>query len=294
MKALLLIVAILAAACGGQNAQVATPALSAPPTPSAPPKPDRPDLLLATTTSTQDSGLLDVLVPDFEKKTGYKVKTSAVGTGAALAIGARGDADVVLVHAPSVEIDYLNGGNGDRRLLVMHNDFILIGPPSDPARIKGKNVLEALRGIALARSPFISRGDNSGTDIFEKGLWKQTGLTPEKPWYVEAATGMGQTLTIASEKRAYTISDRGTYLARRSDLALEIEVEKDPPLTNVYHVITVSSTRFPRVNRAGADAFADYLVAPETQALIGRFGVDKYGQPLFFPDAGKREEDVVR
>ena len=287
MRILLTCVAVLAAACGGQPAATA-------PSSSAPPKPARPELLLATTTSTQDSGLLDVLIPDFEKKTGYKVKTSAVGTGAALAIGARGDADVVLVHAPSAEIDYMNGGNGDRRLLVMHNDFILIGPPSDPARIKGKNVLDALKGIASAQSPFISRGDNSGTDIFERGLWKQIGIAPQKPWYVEAATGMGQTLTIASEKRAYTISDRGTYLARRSDLALEIDVEKDPPLTNVYHVITVSPTKFPKVNKAGADAFADYLVSPETQKLIASFGVDKYGQPLFFPDAGKREEDVGR
>jgi tungstate transport system substrate-binding protein len=289
MKSLLCALVILAAACGGQAPQAAAPASSA-----APPKPERPELLLATTTSTQDSGLLDVLVPDFEKKTGYKVKTSAVGTGAALAIGARGDADVVLVHAPSAELDYMNAGNGDRRLLVMHNDFILIGPPADPARVKGRNVLDALKAIAGAQAAFISRGDNSGTDIFEKGLWKQIAITPQKPWYVEAATGMGQTLTIASEKRAYTISDRSTYLARRSDLALEIEVEKDPPLTNVYHVITVNASRFPRINKAAADAFADYLVSKETQDLIAKFGVDKYGQPLFFPDAGKREEDVGR
>ena len=282
-------IATLAAACGGQ-----APAAQAPAPSSAAPKPDRPDLLLATTTSTQDSGLLDVLIPDFEKRTGYKVKTSAVGTGAALAIGARGDADVVLVHAPSAELDYMKAGNGDRRLLVMHNDFIVIGPPSDPARIKGLRVSEALKAIANAQATFISRGDNSGTDILEKALWKQIAISPQRPWYVEAATGMGQTLTIASEKRAYTISDRATYLARRSEIALDILVEKDPPLINVYHVITVNATRFPRVNRAGADAFADYLVAPQTQKLIAGFGVDKYGQALFFPDAGKNEEDVGR
>ena len=282
-------IATLAAACGGQ-----APAAQAPAPSSAAPKPDRPDLLLATTTSTQDSGLLDVLIPDFEKRTGYKVKTSAVGTGAALAIGARGDADVVLVHAPSAELDYMKAGNGDRRLLVMHNDFIVIGPLSDPARVKGLRVSEALKAIANAQATFISRGDNSGTDILEKALWKQIAISPQRPWYVEAATGMGQTLTIASEKRAYTISDRATFLARRSEIALDILVEKDPPLINVYHVITVNATRFPRVNRAGADAFADYLVAPQTQKLIAGFGVDKYGQPLFFPDAGKNEEDVGR
>src|SRR5262249_17352002 len=146
-------------------------------------------------------GLLDVLIPDFEKRTGYKVKTNAVGTGAALALGAKGDADVVLVHAPSAELDYMNGGNGDRRLLVMHNDFIVVGPPADPAKLKGLRVLDALRTIASTGTSFISRGDNSGTDILEKALWKQLGVTPQKPWYVEAATGMGQTLTIASEKK---------------------------------------------------------------------------------------------
>lgn len=279
-------IAIAAVACGGQPATVSAP------TASAPRQPARPELLLATTTSTQDSGLLDVLIPDFEKKTGYKVKTTAVGTGAALALGAKGDADVLLVHAPSAELDYMTGGSGDRRLLVMHNDFILIGPPADPAQIRGKKLPDALRAIASAQAPFISRGDNSGTDILEKSLWKQVGITPQKPWYVEAATGMGQTLTIASEKRAYTVSDRATYLARRSDVALDILVDKDPPLINIYHVITVNAARFPRVNRAGADAFADYMVAKDTQDLIAKVGVDKFGQPLFFPDAGKREEDV--
>jgi tungstate transport system substrate-binding protein len=289
MRSLLAATLVLAtvAACGGQP-----PASRA--TVSAPPRPERPELLLATTTSTQDSGLLDALIPDFERRTGYKVKTTAVGTGAALALGAKGDADIVLVHAPSAESDYMKAGNGDRRLLVMHNDFIVLGPPSDPAHARGLKVGDALRAIADAKASFISRGDNSGTDILEKSLWKQIAVTPQRPWYVEAATGMGQTLTIASEKRAYTISDRGTYLSRRSDLALDILVEKDPPLINVYHVITVNATKFPRVNRAGADAFADYLVSTEAQDLIGKFGVDRYGQPLFFPDAGKKEEDLTR
>jgi tungstate transport system substrate-binding protein len=281
--ALLATLAVILSACGGAFG----PAPSATRTPPA-----NPNLLLATTTSTQDSGLLDTLVPDFERKTGYSVKTSAVGTGQALAIGERGDADVVLVHAPSLELAFMAKGAGTRRLLVFHNDFILVGPEDDPAHAAGKSAFDALRAIAASRQPFISRGDNSGTDVLEKSLWRQIAVTPERPWYVEAGVGMGQTLTVASEKRAYTITDRGTYLSRRGALRLAIVVDKDPPLLNLYHVITVNADRFPRVNRAGADAFADYLVSPEAQALVASFGVDKFGQPLFFPDAGKRDEDV--
>jgi tungstate transport system substrate-binding protein len=257
------------------------------PTPTAAPSPARPDLLLSTTTSTQDSGLLDVLIPDFEKKTGYKVKTNAVGTGAALAIGARGDADVVLVHAASLEKKFMDDGSGERRLFVMHNDFIIVGPPSDPAKIKGKGSLDALKAIAAAQATFISRGDNSGTDVLEKALWKQAAITPVKPWYVESGTGMGQTLQVASEKTGYVITDRGTFLSQKSHLTLGILSEGDPPLLNYYHVITVNPKKFPKVNNAGANAFADYLINPDTQKIIASFGVDKYGAPLFFPDAGK-------
>ena len=273
-----LMAGVLTAGCG---------AALVPAGPSTTPPPASRTILLATTTSTQDSGLLDVLVPDFQRKTGYQVKTSAVGTGAALAIGARGDADVVLVHAPSLEADFMKAGNGDRRLFVMHNDFIVVGPPSDPAKIKGQPVLDALRSVAAARAPFISRGDNSGTDVLEKSLWKQAGITPAKPWYIEAATGMGQTLQIASEKLAYTITDRATYLSQKAHLQLDVLNGGDPPLLNYYHVITVSPTKFPKVNSAGANAFADYLVHPDTQKLIASFGVEKFGQQLFFPDAGK-------
>lgn len=280
MRALLALV-LLIAAC--TRSGPGSPATKTPATPN---------LLLATTTSTQDSGLLDALVPDFSKRTGYTVKTSAVGTGQALAIAERGDADVVLVHAPSLELDFMAKGAGSRRLLVFHNDFLVVGPRDDPVRIKGKGVFDALRAIAAAQAMFISRGDNSGTDVLEKTLWKQLGIAPQRPWYVQAGVGMGQTLTIASEKRAYTITDRGTYLSRRDALQLAIVVDKDPPLLNVYHVITVNAERFPRVNRAGADAFADYLVSPEAQALVASFGVEKFGQPLFFPDAGKRDQDV--
>jgi tungstate transport system substrate-binding protein len=260
----------------------------------APPSstPPRTDVLLATTTSFQDSGLLDVLVADFQRRTPYRIRASAVGTGAALAIGARGDADAVFVHAPEQERAFMAGGNGERRLLVMHNDFVLLGPVDDPAHVKGRNALDALREIARGGATFISRGDNSGTDIFEKALWKRAGVQPAGAWYVEAATGMGQTLTIASEKRAYTISDRGTFLARRAQLQVAILVERDPPLINLYHVITVNPLKFPRVNSAGANAFADYLVTPETQRLIGAFGLAQLGEQLFVPDAGKNESDV--
>jgi len=279
--------ALLLAGCASVRGDAAPSSSATAAAASPSPSPARPDLLLATTTSTQDSGLLDVLIPDFEKKTGYKVKTSAVGTGAALAIGARGDADVVLVHAPSLEQDFMKQGNGERRLFVMHNDFIVVGPPSDPAKIKGKAILDALKTLAAAQASFISRGDNSGTDVLEKSLWKQAGITPAKPWYLEAATGMGQTLQIASEKNAYTITDRATYLSQKAHLQLDIVNGGDPPLLNYYHVITVNPTKFPKVNNAGANAFADYLIHPDTQKIIAAFGLDKYGQQLFFPDAGK-------
>src|SRR5712692_4186171 len=255
--------------------------------------PARRDVLLATTTSFQDSGLLDVLAADFEKRTGYHLRSTAVGTGAALAIGARGDADVVFVHAPEEELKFMDAGSGGRRVLVMHNDFVLVGPPGDPARIKGRDAITAFKTIAAAQATFISRGDNSGTDIFEQGLWRRAGISPSGAWYVQAATGMGQTLQIASEKNAYTLADRGTFLARRAGLRLEILVQRDPPLINVYHVITVNPQRYPKTNTAGANAFADYLVSPETQRLIGAFGVEKYGEQLFVPDAGKNESGLL-
>lgn len=293
MRLLAALALVLATACGG-GARSGAPGTTVPATPAATPvpSPDRPDVLLATTTSTQDSGLLDVIIPDFERRTGYRVKSTAVGTGAALAIGAKGDADVLFVHAIAAELEFMAAGNGDRRLLVMHNDFILVGPPSDPAKAKGLPALEGLRAIAAAQAPFISRGDKSGTDILEKSLLKQAQVTPAAPWYVESGTGMGQSLTVASEKKAYIITDRATFLARRGQLALEIVIEGGAPLLNPYHVITVSPARFPRVNREGASAFADYLVSPRGQELIAAFGRDRFGQPLFFADAGKRVEDL--
>ncbi len=251
---------------------------------------ERSAVILATTTSTQDSGLLDVLVPLFEKKTGFTVKTIAVGTGQSLALGHRGEADVVLVHAPKLELEYLAKGNLINRRLVMHNDFVLVGPPDDPAGIKRmKQAAEALKKIADRRSRFVSRGDNSGTHSAERSLWKAAGIMPTGSWYIESGQGMGATLSIAFDKGAYTLTDRATYLAFRKRLQLAILLEGDAPLLNVYHVLEVDPTRYPRVNAAGGKAFADFLVSGEAQAVIRTFGVEKYGEPLFFPDAGKRE-----
>lgn len=273
------------------------PVVSAAPSASAVPRTNDPKaVILATTTSTQDSGLLDVLVPMFEKQGGWQVKTVAVGTGAALALGARGEADVVLVHAPRAEKQWMAQGNSTERLLVMHNDFIIIGPPSDAAHVKGgKSALEALTQIAGEKASWISRDDNSGTDQLEKQLWKDAGLNPKgSAWYITSGQGMGATLTLADQKNAYTISDRATYLARKSTISSIIVVEGDKVLLNVYHVMPVNPAKFPNVklNVGGGKAFADFMVAPATQQVIGAFGKDKYGQALFFPDAGKDESTL--
>lgn len=257
-------------------------------------EPKQKNIILATTTSTQDSGLLDVLIPIFEKETGYFVKTIAVGSGQAMAMGQKGEADVLLVHSPDAEKKFMAEGNGVNRRLVMHNDFIIVGPPADPARIKGlKSSAEALKTIAKAGALFSSRGDNSGTHAKEKTLWKQTGISPAgQKWYQETGLGMGQTLSIAAEKKGYTLADRGTYLALKKNLGLDILVEGDAALLNIYHVIEINSAKWPKVNADGGKAFADFMVSKKTQGIIKTFGVDKFGSPLFFPDAGKKVEDL--
>lgn len=250
-------------------------------------------MILSTTTSTQDSGLLDVLVPAFERKTGYSVKTVSVGTGQALALAARGEADVVLVHAPALERKYVAEGKMSNRRLVMYNDFVIAGPEADPAKIKGeKSAVAALKKIAAAGARFVSRGDKSGTHILEQDLWKRAELAPAAPWYIESGQGMGATLGIANDRGAYVLTDRATLLAFARRVVLPIIVEGDRPLLNIYSVMEVNSANGPRVNAAGGKAFADFMVAPETQAIIKTFGVDKYGQPLFTPVAGKKEEDL--
>jgi len=250
-------------------------------------------VLLSTTTSTQDSGLLDVLVPMFEKQSGLSVKTISVGTGQALALAARGEADVTLAHAPGLEKKYVEDGKMSNRRLVMYNDFVLIGPTDDPAQIKGlPRAVDALKRIAESQSRFVSRGDKSGTHVLEQGLWKQAGLEPRGAWYIESGQGMGQTLGIANDRRAYTLTDRGTYLAFQKRVDLPILVEKDRLLLNIYSVMEVNPANGPRVNVAGGKAFAEFMLAPETQAVIKAFGVDKYGQPLFVPVAGKKDEEL--
>ncbi|MBI4705340.1 MAG: substrate-binding domain-containing protein [Deltaproteobacteria bacterium] len=246
----------------------------------------QPSIILATTTSTQDSGLLEVLLPRFRHSQGIEVKMVAVGTGEALAMGSRGDADVLLVHAPAKEAEFMARGDGSLRLAVMHNDFVLVGPAEDPAAVKGLDAVEALRRIAARASPFASRGDRSGTHQKELDLWKKAGLEVDKaPWRLVTGQGMGETLRVAAEKRAYTFADRGTYLALRATLDLVLLCEGGAALLNPYAVIVVSPSKFPRVHAREAEAFARWLVGPEAQKSIGELGVAKYGEPLFVPDA---------
>jgi tungstate transport system substrate-binding protein len=219
----------------------------------------------------------------------------AVGTGAALKMAEEGNADVLLVHAPSSEKALMDAGWGKDRFLVMHNDFIIVGPASDPAGIKGVEVVDAYKKIAATQSPFVTRGDDSGTHKAELALWKkaeldQTTFSPDV--YISSGQGMGATLTIASEKQAYTFTDRATYLANKDNLDLEILVEGDAALLNVYHVITVNPEKWPKANYDGATAFAKFMTDPATQKVIGEFGVEEFGQPLFFPDADKTDADL--
>jgi tungstate transport system substrate-binding protein len=266
----------------------------APATEAQPAAPANPNLILATTTSTQDSGLLDVLVPLFETESGYTVQTVAVGSGEAMKMGEEGNADVLLVHAPASEVTFMEGGFGRDRFLVMHNDFIIVGPASDPAGIKGQaSAVEAFKAIFTAGAPFITRGDDSGTHKKELALWKSAGQDPAgQAWYTDTGQGMGASMIVASEKAAYILTDRATYLANKDNYQLEILVEGDNSLLNVYHVITVNPDKWPKANYEGALAFANFMIAPATQEVIGKFGVDKFGLPLFFPDADKTDADL--
>jgi tungstate transport system substrate-binding protein len=244
--------------------------------------PDRGTLLLATTTSTRDSGLLDDLLPRFERRHGCTVKTIAVGSGEAIELGERGDADVLLVHSPEAERVFIEKGHGANRKAVMHNDFVLVGPPGDPAMVsRARDAPDALARIATAEAAFASRGDDSGTHAKELSLWEAARIEPDGPWYVETGQGMGETLTIAGQKEAYTLSDRGTFLATES-LDSELLFEGGDELLNPYHVIVVRGSD---VNRACAQAFSAWITAPSAQRAIGGFGVREYGEPLFVPDA---------
>jgi len=298
---LFLFSALMLSACG--PAVTTTPAttpvvteMSAPtqtniPTPTVP---ANPNLILATTTSTQDSGLLDGLVPAFEKLTGFTVQIVAVGSGQALKMGEQGNADVLLVHSPASEITFMDKGFGSDRHLVMHNDFILVGPATDPAGVKtAASAVEAFQKIAASGAQFISRGDQSGTNTKELALWKSANITlAGQAGYVETGQGMGATLTIASEKGAYTLTDRATFLANQVNYQLALLYEGDNALMNIYHVIVVNHDKWPSTNVDGAIVFANYITSPAGQAIIMTFGVDKYGQQLFYPDAGKTDAEL--
>jgi len=258
-----------------------------------PTKPKNPDLILATTTSTQDSGLLDELIPVFEQESGYRAKVIAVGTGKALTMGREGNADVLLVHAPTSEKEFMDGGYGEERFLIMHNDFVIVGPTGDPAGVRGmEDPIIALLKIAETEFVWISRGDDSGTNKKEKAFWEQTGITPKGEWFLESGQGMGATLQIASEKDAYTLTDRATFLFLYENLFSEILVEGHESLLNVYHVMTVNPEMWDNVNNEGAKALAAFLISNKTQDMIREYGVDKFDQPLFFPDADKTDADL--
>jgi tungstate transport system substrate-binding protein len=241
-----------------------------------------PSITLATTTSARDSGLLDALLPKFRAQSGIEVKVVAVGTGQALELGRRGDADVLLVHAPDAEKEFVAAGYGVGRRPLMHNDFVFVGPKEDPAGIADEtSAVAALRKIAQARVPFVSRGDDSGTHKKEKALWREAGLRPDGDWHLEAGAGMAATLRIANGKRAYTLADRGTFLAHRDRLDLIILCQGDPRLRNFYSVMLVNPARHPHVKAEAAERFIDFMTSPAIQKFIGQFGRERYGEPLF-------------
>lgn len=243
-------------------------------------------LILATTTSTQDSGLLDVLIPRFEKERGIEVKVIAVGTGAALRMAARGDADAILVHAPAAERPYVESGDLVDGRGVMHNDFVIVGPAEDPAGVRGLTIINDVMRAIAARGRFVSRGDDSGTHTEEMALWAAAGIDPRSlERREETGQGMGATLNVADQKGTYTLSDRGTYLSLRKRLGLVILFQGDARLRNVYHVYAVNPAKHPRARRAEANALIDFLVSAPSQRAIAAFKRDEYGEPLFFPDA---------
>lgn len=283
--ALLLIAVLLLTACAPITAPAA-PAAAAP-AEAAAPAPTSGRLVLATTTSTQDSGLLDVILPDFEAQAGVPVDVIAVGSGQAMKLGEDGNADVLLVHSPKAEQAFMDAGHGTRKDAVMYNDFVILGPADDPAAIRGMtSAADALALLASTGSTFISRGDDSGTHAKEKTLWAAAAIEPAGDWYVSAGQGMGAVLTMANEQQAYTLSDRSTYLARTLEgTDLEVLVEGDSALFNPYSVITVDPAKNPNIQADLATQFADWIISVPAQELIAQFGVDKFGQGLFVPDS---------
>lgn len=248
------------------------------------------EIILATTTSVQETGFLDVLVEEFKKETGVVVKPIAVGTGQALEMGRRGDADILWVHSPEGEIKFVNEGYGINRITFLHNDFVLVGPKDDPAKIKEeKSTAEAFQKIAQNKSLFVSRADNSGTHKKENKIWQKSGTKPEKNFYIEAGQGMSATLRIANEKKAYTLSDRSTFLSLKKILDLEILSEGGPLLINYYSIILVNPEKFPKINYKMAKRFQEFLLSKRAKEIIENFGKDKFGQALFYYDYRKND-----
>jgi len=286
LMAFVLLLAMVAAGCADQQGQEQQKQNEAK-------EPANKKVILATTTSTQDTGLLDELLPIFKEKTGYEVSTIAVGSGEALKMGQEGNADVLLTHAPASEKPLVENGDVINYQLVMHNDFVIVGPANDPAKIKGmKSATDSFKKIMDSGSAFVSRGDDSGTHKKEKSIWEKLNVEPKGDWYIEAGAGMGDTLRMASEEQAYTLTDRGTYLAWKDKLDLEVMVEGDKVLLNIYHVMQVNPEKNDKINAEGAKAFVEFMVSPDTQKIIEDFGKDKYGEPLFVPDAGKNEDEI--
>ncbi len=278
----LLVLAVILAACAASPSPVAEPTA-----PSAAQGKAATQFILATTTSTEDSGLLAFILPDFESKYGVTAEVVAVGTGQALSLGESGDADVLLVHARAREDAFMEAGHGSRREDVMYNDFVILGPPQDPAGIRGQgDAARALQMIAESESPFVSRGDDSGTHTKEKALWAAAGLEPAGDWYISAGQGMGAVLTMANEELAYTLSDRATYLNRTLEgTDLEILVEGDPILFNPYGVMAVNPEKGDHIKADLANQFIDWIISVPTQEMIGQFGVEEFGSSLFTPDS---------
>ena len=248
-------------------------------------KVERTDIILATTTSTQDSGLLEQWNPMFEAENPYNMKVIAVGSGQAMEMGRNGECDVMLVHSPADEEKLVADGFAINREAVMYNDFIIVGPASDPAKIKGLSATDAFKAIAATQPKFVSRGDNSGTNAKENTIWKAANISPTGTWYIQSGKGMGDTLRIASEQAAYTLADRGTYLSLKGQLDMEILNEGDKVLFNNYHVMMVNPDKYSDINLAGAQAYEDFVLSPEAQEFLNTYGVDQYGGQLFFPDA---------
>jgi tungstate transport system substrate-binding protein len=253
------------------------------------------EFIILTTTTTQDSGILRVLSDAFARRSGLAVEAFVAGSGDILKQGARGEGDVLLTHSPEAEKVWMAEGNGTSRRLVMYDDFVIIGPAADPAKIKVLKAADALRRIAEAKTSFVSRGDQSGTHVREVAMWKRAGIEPKaQSWYHETGQSQGLTMDVAAQFQAYAFTDRGSYLVRARRIGLPVLVENDPAMYNIYHVMPVNSAKFPKVNAPAGQAFADWVVSPEAQAVIAEFGEARYGRSLFVPAASKREDDFPR